>query len=88
MDDPQFTKLGGYCTALPAGKLVQIISYSGGGKTTFAKSWYAFNEVGVNTLLWSPEFDDMEHGDSSVQLLSGVSSIAAMKKMISFILIV
>jgi hypothetical protein len=80
MDDPQFTKLGGYCTLLPAGKLVQLISYTGGGKTTMMRSLeYAFNEIGIHTLLWSPEFDDMEHGDSTIQLVSGVSSIAAMK---------
>lgn len=48
--------------------------------TTMMRSLeYAFNEIGINTLLWSPEFDDMEHGDSTIQLVSGVSSIAAMK---------
>jgi intein/homing endonuclease len=48
--------------------------------TTMMRSLeFAFNEIGIHTLLWSPEFDDMEHGDSTVQLVSGVSSIAAMK---------
>lgn len=48
--------------------------------TTMMRSLeYAFNEIGINTLLWSPEFDDMEHGDSTIQLVSGVSAISAMK---------
>ncbi len=48
--------------------------------TTFLKSLeIAFNRSGINTILWSPEFDEIEHGDHTIQMMTGVSSIRAMR---------
>jgi hypothetical protein len=68
-------EFGGMAKVIKPGKLVAVVGTSGSGKTSLLETMVdGWLRIGINVMVWSPEWDADEFADRSVQRYGGPSA--------------